>query len=30
MRSHVNIFDSIILGFAADSRGKRSEEFMAR
>jgi hypothetical protein len=26
MRTHVNIFDSIIFGFAGDSRGKRSEE----
>jgi hypothetical protein len=26
MRSHVNIFDSFILGFAADWRGKRGEE----
>jgi hypothetical protein len=26
MRSHVDIFDSFILRFAADSRGKRSEE----
>jgi hypothetical protein len=26
MRSQVNIFDSVIPGFAADSRGKRSEE----
>jgi hypothetical protein len=26
MGSHVNIFDSFILGFAADSRSKRSEE----
>ena len=26
MHSHGNIVDSFILGFAADSRGKRAEE----
>jgi hypothetical protein len=27
MRSHVTIFDSIILGFAANSRGKNHDGF---